>query len=122
MRHFIHGGIRQLGRRPVVIGGLALLALIAGVGAVHTLAPHGRTSSQTAISTPSAQPSQPELHVILVVASPSPPQPPPSPTPAPTADPSAPPPAPTPAATSFSCVVIENGQMVVATCTGTHTP
>lgn len=45
----------------------------------------------------------------------APPPPSPTPTPVPT-------PVPTPSATTFQCVVSENGQMVVSTCTGSHSP
>ncbi len=99
--------------RRVLIGVGAFLALSLGGFGVSALTPHS-ANPVLAVASPSpmesAQPSP--------TATPDPASPSPSPAPAP----SAAPPNPAPAQASFPCVVTENGQLVIATCTGSHSP
>lgn len=99
--------------RRLLIGSGALLALGLGGFGLSAVTPHS-ANPVLAVASPSPVPTD----TPLPTATPDPASP--SPSQAPT--PSAAPPNAAPASASFACVVMENGQLVVATCTGSHTP
>ena len=105
--------------RRVLIGGAASVALLVVGYAVQTVTPHVN-HSVLAVASPTPTPG-PQVSPIpfgspTPVASPAP-------DPSPTATSSAAlPPSSAAAGSTFPCVVTENGQLVVATCTGSHAP
>ena len=97
--------------RRLWILGAAFLALSLGGAVEQTVGPHVQ-SPVHAVAPPSPMPTS----TPIPTATPDPASPSPTPNAAP------PNPAPAPASASFACAVVENGQLVLATCTGSHTP